>query len=126
MAEQLDYSAFAGRRYGLGGLRRGGNNATFARTFLFGSTKNALGIESHDYSDLNRIKRYTKRPPYSHYHQNGIDFLVLDTQDSSSSIQGSQLELFTQVTDTITSSYLIILHHNTNLNYCGRIKNPSF
>lgn len=70
----------------------------------------ALG--NHDYTDLNRVQNFTERPSYYSYHKNGITIIVLDTQDSLSSIIGDQKAFFDQVVDTIqNSSHLIILHH---------------
>lgn len=70
----------------------------------------ALG--NHDYADTELVQKFTKRPPYYTYHENGITFMVLDTQDSLSNIFGKQLDFFQRVTDTLkTSSHLVILHH---------------
>jgi hypothetical protein len=70
----------------------------------------ALG--NHDYSDLERIQSYTNRLPYYSYHKNGITFIVVDTQDSSSSIGGNQRTFFENIIDTMQeSSHLVILHH---------------
>lgn len=74
------------------------------------STLWALG--NHDHSDLNRVENYTGRKAYYHHYQHGINFLVLDTQDSFSNIVGEQLELVNNVLDTIEEgTHLVILHH---------------
>jgi hypothetical protein len=69
-------------------------------------------LGNHDYTNISMIEEYTERPAFYAYYQNGITFLVLDTQDSLSSMVSDQLKLLTEVTDTISvSSHLIILHH---------------
>ena len=74
------------------------------------STLWSLG--NHDYTDLERIKCYTKRPPYYTVYQNGMTLVVLDTQDSLSNIIGKQRDFLFGVLDTLEkSSHLIILHH---------------
>lgn len=76
----------------------------------------ALG--NHDYSDLNRIQNFTNRPPFYSYNKNGLTFVVLDTQDSLSSIIGVQKAFFERVVDTIQeSSHLIILQHKLTWMY---------
>ena len=78
------------------------------------SNQNTLwALGNHDYSDLNRVQKFTVRPLFYSYFHNDITFIVLDTQfDSLPIITGSQLKLFEQVVDTIEkSSHLIILHH---------------
>lgn len=70
----------------------------------------ALG--NHDYSDLDKIQEFTNRPPYYSFYNDGITFIVLDTQDSLSNIIGEQKDFFDRIVDTIKeSSHLIILHH---------------
>ncbi len=70
----------------------------------------ALG--NHDYPNKQLIEDYTDRPNYYACYKNGITFMILDTQDSSSNIIGSQKAFFDNVLDTISeSSHLIILHH---------------
>ena len=70
----------------------------------------ALG--NHDYSDLERLKKYTKRNAFYNYHKNGITFIILDTQDSLSNIIGDQKAFFENTVDSIeVSSHVIILHH---------------
>jgi len=70
----------------------------------------ALG--NHDYDDLQVVADYTNRPAFYAHHFQGITFLVLDTQEDWSNFSGAQLELITQVTDTIEhSGALILLQH---------------
>lgn len=70
----------------------------------------ALG--NHDYDDLTLVESFTKRPPYYTFHQDGITFIVLDTQDSLSHIVGDQRDFLNGVLDTLASStHLIVLHH---------------
>ncbi|MBP6334732.1 MAG: hypothetical protein KA444_04600 [Bacteroidia bacterium] len=69
-------------------------------------------VGNHDYSSLQRVEAYTNRKPYYAYYKNGITIIVLDTQDSLSSIVGDQKLFFDNVVDTIqTSSHLVILLH---------------
>ena len=77
------------------------------------SDQNTLwALGNHDYSDLDRLKKYTKRDAFYNYHKNGITFIVLDTQDSLSNIIGDQKAFFKNTIDTIeASSHVIILHH---------------
>ena len=75
--------------------------------------KNTLwSLGNHDASDLNRIKKFTNRPPYYSFNKNGITMVVLDTQDSLSNIIGDQKVFLENTLDTIQkSTHLIILHH---------------
>ena len=69
-------------------------------------------LGNHDYSDVERIENYTKRPPFYASYQNRITFIVLDTQDSLSNIVNHQKDFLFEVLDTIQQSkHLIILHH---------------
>ncbi len=82
---------------------------------IFGLSKltTLWALGNHDYSNLNRIEDYTNRKPYYAYHQNGITFLVLDTQENASQVLGDQKVFVDQVLDTIscTTSHLVVLHH---------------
>ena len=75
--------------------------------------KNTLwSIGNHDYTDIQRVSKFTKRKSYYSYYKNGITFIVLDTQLDKCSISGEQQMMFDEVTDTLNnSSYLIILQH---------------
>jgi hypothetical protein len=80
--------------------------------FNLGSESTLLTLGKHDYSDLNRLRRFTERPTYYTYFKNGITFIVFDTQDKLCNIKGEQLEMFNSVIDTIQfSSHLVILTH---------------
>lgn len=80
--------------------------------FDFSSINTLWALGNHDYSNLDRIRDFTNRPPFYSYHKNGITFIVLDTQDSLSNIIGSQKDFFDGIVDTIQeSSHLIVLHH---------------
>jgi hypothetical protein len=81
-------------------------------SFQLGSPNTLWALGNHDYTDLDRIHRYTARPRYYSYSRDGITFIVLDTQDSLCQIQGAQLALFDSVLDTLErSTHLILLHH---------------
>jgi len=80
--------------------------------FNFGNPNTLWALGNHDYPNLDRIEQFTQRPNFFSYHNNGITFLVLDTQDDFSKITGEQKELVQSVTDTISlSSHLVVLHH---------------
>ena len=80
--------------------------------FNIGESKTLWALGNHDYSNLNRVKKFTKRPPYYATNKNKITFVVLDTQDSLSNIVGAQKEFLFGVLDTINpSTHLVILHH---------------
>jgi len=77
-----------------------------------GSFNTLWSLGNHDYSDLDRIQSFTNRPLYYSYNNDGITYIVLDTQDSLSNVVGFQKELFDYVVDTISkSSHLVIIHH---------------
>ncbi|MEO0775171.1 MAG: hypothetical protein AAF146_01335 [Bacteroidota bacterium] len=80
--------------------------------FQLSNPRTLLALGNHDYDDLDLVTEYTGRPAFYTQHEGGITFLVLDTQDSLSSMVGEQLALIRRVTDTITeSSHLVLLHH---------------
>jgi hypothetical protein len=80
--------------------------------FDLASSSTLWSLGNHDYSDLNRVEAYTGRPPYYSYYQDGITYIVLDTQDSLSNIIGDQLDFYNSVVDTIQeSTHLVVLHH---------------
>lgn len=80
--------------------------------FDFGSINTLWTLGNHDYSNLDLVEEFTKRPPYFAVHKNGLTFINLDTQDSLSNVLGNQKSLFDMVTDTIKeSTHLILLHH---------------
>jgi hypothetical protein len=79
--------------------------------FHFDKRTTLWSLGNHDYTNPELIQHYTKRPTYYHSQENGIDFLVLDTQDSSSSILGEQLKFFNERIAQVQSPYLVVLHH---------------
>ena len=80
--------------------------------FNIGSNNTLWSLGNHDYTDLSRVELYTNRPSYYSYFNNGISFLVLDTQDSLSNMVGNQKDMIFNLLDTIQlSTHLIILHH---------------
>lgn len=80
--------------------------------FNVGSENTLWALGNHDYSDLNKIEQYTNRPNFYATQRDGITFVVLDTQVSSSNIVGDQKNFLFGVLDTIQeSTHLIILHH---------------
>lgn len=77
-----------------------------------GSPNTFWALGNHDYSDLNRVEQFTKRPSFYTHHRDGLTIVVLDTQDSLSNIINEQAAMLHQVLDTLEqSSHLIILHH---------------
>ena len=79
--------------------------------FDIGNTNTLWSLGNHDYSDLNRIQNFTNRPPFYSFYNDGITFIILDTQDSLSNIIGAQKEFFEGIDTIQESSHLIILHH---------------
>lgn len=80
--------------------------------FNLGSPNTLWALGNHDYSNLDRVNKFTKRQAFYSIHKNGLTFIVLDTQDSLTNIVGLQRELFNSIVDTINeSSHLILLHH---------------
>ncbi len=91
----------------------------------FGSPNTLWTLGNHDYIDIDIVQEYTKRPTFYTYNLNGVTFLVLDTQDSVSSILGYQKELFDNVIDTIMkSTHLIVLHHKLIWMYGDSLLEP--
>jgi len=80
--------------------------------FDFSNPNTLWALGNHDYSDVERVKKYTNRPTYYARYFGGMTCLVLDTQDSVSNITGDQLEFLNHVLDTISNSrYLVLLTH---------------
>ena len=80
--------------------------------FNLSSSTTLWSLGNHDYTDVERVQKITKRPPYYSYHQNGMTIVVLDTQDSLSNMIGKQKDFLFGVLDTLKeSSYLVLLHH---------------
>lgn len=81
-------------------------------TFDLSANKTLWSLGNHDYSDTSLVRSYTHRNNFYSYHQNGITYIVLDTQMDTCNIVNNQLELVKSVTDTISnSSHLILLTH---------------
>ncbi|MEM1322512.1 MAG: hypothetical protein AAGG75_19770 [Bacteroidota bacterium] len=115
-AERVDYSAYD--MTWLGGdmaYQSSADSITLHRIdsiFDCQSPSTLWALGNHDYDHVDRVEALTGRPAFYHHHQNGLTFLVLDTQDSLSSIVGPQLALFRSVLDTLQhSSHLLLLHH---------------
>ncbi len=80
--------------------------------FDIGSESTHWSLGNHDYSNPALIESYTKRPSYYTHHENGITFVILDTQKDSCRIRDDQLIMVENVIDTISnSSHLIVLTH---------------
>lgn len=76
------------------------------------SEKTLWTLGNHDYYSPKNVSKKTQRKSFYTYHQKGITFLILDTQDSVSNIVGEQLDLLKKVCDSISkSSHLVLLHH---------------
>ncbi|MEO1517617.1 MAG: metallophosphoesterase family protein [Bacteroidota bacterium] len=81
--------------------------------FQLSSPQTLFAPGNHDYTSPARISAVTGRPTFYSHHENGITFLVLDTQIDGNQIADDQLDLFRAVTDTLQQSdFLILLHHH--------------
>ena len=116
LVEKVDYSKFD--MLWLGGdlayltSRDDMTMAHIDSIFDVGNINTLWTLGNHDYSDLNRVKRYTKRPPYYAANQDGITLVVLDTQENLSNIADAQKDFLMGILDTVQkSSHLILLHH---------------
>jgi hypothetical protein len=49
--------------------------------FYIGETNTLWALANHNYTNVDHIKRFTKRPPYYAMSENNITFIVLDTQE---------------------------------------------
>lgn len=114
--ENIDFNRFD--MLWLGGdlaLSTSSNNITMDRVnriYNIQDRNTLWSLGNHDYYDIKRIENYTKRPSFYTTFQNGITFIVLDTQDSLSNIVNIQKDFLLEVLDTIQeSNHLIILHH---------------
>ena len=80
--------------------------------FDLGNEKTLWALGNHDDTNIYKVMAYTKRAPFYTYHNKGITYLVLDTQDSLCHMVGDQLQMIREVVDTMsTSSHLVLLHH---------------
>ncbi|GAB5473176.1 MAG: hypothetical protein Mars2KO_12750 [Maribacter sp.] len=75
------------------------------------STHTLLSIGNHDHTSDGNFYEHTKKSKYGLYQGNGVSFIVLDSQDSLSSIVGDQKKFLFEVLDTITTSKVIVLSH---------------
>ena len=82
--------------------------------FDLANPQTLLSPGNHEYADHPELLApLTGRNLFYTHHQNGITFLVFDTQGDDNKIEDEQLQLFKSVTDTLSqSSHLIILHHH--------------
>ncbi len=82
------------------------------RLFDLSNPTTLWALGNHDYSNLERVKKFTGKPNYYSYHKNGITVVVLDTQDSLSNIVGEQKAFLYGILDSLkNSSHLVVLHH---------------
>ena len=49
--------------------------------FDLGNSTTLWALGNHDYTDLDRVSDYSKRPPFYSFHRNKITYVVLDTQE---------------------------------------------
>lgn len=89
------------------------NIAYVDSVFDLGNSNTLWSVGNHDtFADPELIPSFTNRPLYYSYCKNGITIIVLNTQDSLSSIIGDQKKYLDNVLDTIQDSkYLVLLHH---------------
>ena len=81
-------------------------------TFNISSPNTLWSIGNHDDTSPWMISSYTGRTLHYAYHNNGITYVVLDSELDDCNIINSQLTLFNNVVDTIQeSSHLIVLTH---------------
>ena len=82
------------------------------RLFDLSNPATLWALGNHDYTDVERVKKFTRKPNYYAYHENGITVVVLDTQDSLSNIVGEQKAFLYGILDSLkNSSHLVVLHH---------------
>lgn len=70
-----------------------------------------LAVGNHDVDDLDRLASFTQKPTFYSHTQDGITFVVFDTQKDQCSIKGDQLAMLQNIVDTFTSDQLVIIHH---------------
>lgn len=73
------------------------------------STLWSLG--NHDNTSDSNFYKYTEKKKYGLYQGQDVSFVILDSQDSLSSIVGNQKQFLFEVLDTVTTSKVIILSH---------------
>jgi hypothetical protein len=79
--------------------------------FSIGSSQTLWSIGNHDRAKDAAFTNYTNKPKFGVYQYGDLSFVVLDSQDSLSSIVGAQKEFLFQALDTISSKKLIFLTH---------------
>ena len=80
--------------------------------FDLGGPNTFLAMGNHDNDNLDRLLSYTKKDRFYSFSRNNLTFIVLDTELSTPSITGAQLDIIKTVADTIKNSdYLVIVHH---------------
>ena len=80
--------------------------------FDVGNINTLWALGNHDYANTELISYFTNRELFYAYYKDNITFVVLDTQDSASSITHRQLQLLDSVVDTLNNTkYLILIHH---------------
>jgi hypothetical protein len=80
--------------------------------FNLGSPQTLLAPGNHDVDNLPLLLQYTGRPSFYSYHQNGVTFVVWDTQKDKCNIYDEQLDILQNIADTLThSDQLVIIHH---------------
>jgi len=102
-------------------------------------------LGNHDHSNLELLTEFTGKPTFYTYTKNEVTYLVLYTDLNASNITNTQLDLVTQVCDTIsTSKSLVVLSHklfwmpghpvlepmidtiaNAKLDFCGWCTQPN-
>jgi hypothetical protein len=85
------------------------------KLFHLRSTGTLWTLGNHDNANTNWVTDFTGRPITYTYHQDGITWVVLYTQEEKDwicTITGEQLEMLQSVTDTIQeSSHLVVMTH---------------
>ena len=82
------------------------------KVYDLGNENTLWALGNHDYDRTDLIPEFTHRPLFYEKSWGKITFLVLDTQENSSQITPSQLDLINSVTDTLSETkYLVLLHH---------------
>ena len=80
-------------------------------TFSIGSIRTLWSVGNHDRVSDATFFKYTNKHKYGLYQSGDLSFVVLDSQDSLSSIVGRQRDFLFKVLDTISSKKLIFMSH---------------
>ena len=85
------------------------------RIFNLSSDRTHWALGNHDNADTALVRTFTRKPITYSFHQNGITWAVLYTQEKKDwicTLSGLQLQMLRNITDTIQkSSHLILLMH---------------